>query len=222
MPVVDLSHPIREGMLTYPGVPAPRFGAVRTHADAGTYAPGTSFHMGTYALGGNTGTYLDAPFHRFPSGPDLASIPLEHMVDLPGLVISAADDGPTGPDAIKSRSCKGYAALFHTGWSRHWGTDGYFRSGPYLPRSTCEALVEAGVVLVGIDCANIDNMDDPTRPAHTVLLGAGIPVVEHLRGLDGLNSSPFRFTAAPPALVGGTSFPVRAFAVVAKSRQQRA
>jgi len=214
MPVIDLSHVIREGMSPYPGVPAPRFGAIRTHADVGVYAPGTSFHIGTYSLAGNTGTYVDAPFHRFPSGADLASLPLERLVNLPGVVIEAAADGPIGDDVIDAVVCKGRAVLFHTGWSRHWATEAYFRSGPFLPRGTCEALVRAGAVLVGIDCANIDDMKDPARSAHTVLLGAGIPVVEHLRGLELVRAAPFRFTAAPPALEGGTSFPVRAFAIV--------
>jgi kynurenine formamidase len=214
MAVVDLSHAIRDGMAAYPGVPPPRFGALRTHADTGKYAPGTTFHIGTYAFGGNTGTYVDAPLHRFPSGADLAALPLESLVDLPGLVVEARPDGPTGPDALAGREIRGHAVLFRTGWSRHWATEGYFRSGPFLPRATCEALVAGGAALVGIDCANIDDMEDPERPAHTVLLGADIPVVEHLCRLDLLPPRSFRFSAPPPALVGGTSFPIRAFAVV--------
>jgi arylformamidase len=217
MRIIDLSHPIQDGMPAYPGVPPPRWGAVRTHADRGSYAPGTSFHIGTYSLGGNTGTYVDAPLHRFPAGADLASIPLEKLADLSGVVIDGVPDGPIGLDFINKDSCHGRAVLFRTGWAQRWGTDGYYRSGPYLPAATCEVLVTAGAALVGIDCANIDNMDDPSRPAHTALLKAGIPIVEHLRGLDLLGSKPFRFTAAPPALVGGTSFPVRAFALVAES-----
>jgi arylformamidase len=214
MPVIDLSHPIRDGMNAYPGVPAPQFGAVRTHADTAGYSPGTTFHIGTYALGGNTGTYVDAPFHRFPAGADLASLPLERLANVPGIVVDVASDGPIGPETINASLFRGHAVLFRTGWARLWATDGYFQSGPFVSRATSEALVAAGVVVVGIDCANIDNMKDPARPAHTILLGAGIPVVEHLRGLERLGSAAFRFTAAPPALVGGTSFPVRAFAVV--------
>ncbi len=215
MTVVDLSHPIRDGMPAYPGVPPPRFGALRTHADVGTYAAGTSFHIGTYALGGNTGTYVDAPFHRFPTGADLASVPLERLVNIPGVIVDAPADGPIAPGTVNIRACSSRAVLFRTGWAERWGTEAYFRSGPFLTAATCQALVEARVVLVGIDCANVDDMTDAHRPAHTLLLGAGIPVVEHLRGLELLPPSGFRFTAAPPALVGGTSFPVRAFAVVA-------
>jgi len=214
MPILDLSHRIYDGMMAYPGVPVPRLGAIRTHADTSTYSPGTTFHIGTYFFGGNTGTYLDAPFHRFPSGADLASLPLDRLVDLPGIVFEGAPDGPIGPDAIRSAACHGRAVLFRTGWASRWGAEDYFRSGPFLTQATCEALADAGAVLVGIDCANIDDMNDPSRPAHTVLLGAGIPIVEHLSGLDALPSTSFRFTAAPPALVGGTSFPVRAFAVL--------
>ena len=212
--VFDLSHPIRDGMPAYPGVPSPKFAALRTHADVGPYAAGTSFHIGTYALGGNTGTYVDAPFHRFPTGADLASVPLERLVNIPGVIIEAPADGAIAPQTVNVGRCRGRAVLFRTGWAKRWGTEGYFRSGPFLTEATCQALVEAQVVLVGIDCANVDDMTDARRPAHTLLLGAGIPVVEHLRGLEQLPSSGFRFTAAPPALVGGTSFPVRAFAVV--------
>ncbi len=214
MTIIDLSHAIRDGMRAYPGVPAPSFGAIRTHSDSGVYAAGTSFHIGTYTLGGNTGTYVDAPLHRFPGGTDLASLPLERLVNVPGVVVDAAEDGPIGPGILGTASYRGRAVLFRTGWARRWETDSYFRSGPFLSRAACEALVAAGVALVGIDCANVDNMQDPERPAHTVLLRAGVPIVEHLRALDALPLSGFRFFASPPALVGGTSFPVRAFAVV--------
>ena len=121
---------------------------------------------------------------------------------------------PIAPDALAGQPLAGRAVLFRTDWSRRWGGEGYFRSGPFLPPDTCRALVDAGAALVGIDCANIDDMADATRPAHTILLAAGIPLVEHLRGLDALPATGFRFFAVPPAIAGGTSFTVRAFAIV--------
>ena len=203
-------------MPSYPGLPEPRFRAVLSHDDPSRqkhYAPGTTFQIAAYDFGGNTGTYVDAPFHRHADGVDLAGVPLEKLANLEGVTIDSAPDGPTAADAIRGLDLKNRAVLFRTNWSARWGGD-YFRSGPFLPADTCEALVKAEPALVGIDCANIDNMQDPARPAHTILLAAGIPIVEHLTKLDSLPREGFRFFAVPPAVEGGTSFPVRAFAVL--------
>ncbi len=212
---IDLSHPLAPGMPSYPGLPVPHFLTVVTHAESagrGVYAPGTTFQIAAYELGGNTGTYLDSPFHRHPDGPDLGGLPLEKLADLPGLLVTALQEGPIEPSAFEGLELNGKAVLVRTDWSKRWGGD-YFRSGPFLTAATCQHLAQAGAVLVGIDCANIDDMTDMSRPAHTILLGANIPIVEHLRGLDLLAARPFRFFAVPPAIEGGTSFPVRAFAI---------
>lgn len=214
--LIDLSHRLMPDMPAYPGLPVPRFGAWFTHeqsAERGLYAPGTTFQIATYELGGNTGTYVDAPFHRHPQGQDLAALPLARLADVPGLVVIAPRDGPIEPATFEGIAVQGKAVLVRTGWSERWGGPDYFRSGPFLTGAACQALAGAGAALVGIDCANIDDMGDPTRPAHTILLAAGIPIVEHLRALDELPPAGFRFFAVPPAIVGGTSFTVRAFAV---------
>jgi len=214
---VDLSHVLEPGMPTYPGLPAPKFNVFLDHRDAAVqqsrYAPGVSFQIATYELGGNTGTYVDAPFHRHPSGDDLAALPLERLVNLPGVLVNAAADGPIEAGSFQNVNVREAAVLVHTGWAKRWGGD-YFRSGPYLTAHACEYLARSGAALVGIDCANIDNMKDPVRPAHTSLLAAGIPIVEHLRGLEQIGDRAFRFFAAPPAIRGSTSFVVRAFALV--------
>lgn len=222
--LVDLSHKVGEGMPVYPGQPAPRIGVLLSHAESaerGVYAPGTTFQMAVYELSGNTGTYIDSPFHRHPGGADLAGLPLEKLADLPGILLTALQEGEIWPSVFNGLDLQGKAVLVRTDWSKRWGGPDYFRSGPYLGAAACDALVEAGAALVGIDCANIDNMGDPangtrgdtTRPAHTMLLAAGIPIVEHMRGLDELPSSGFHFFAVPPAIAGGTSFAVRAFAI---------
>jgi len=214
--IVDLSHRLEPGMPSYPGLPAPKFHIFLAHGDSAQhthYAPGTTFQIASYELGGNTGTYVDAPFHRHPHGLDLADVPLEKLADLTGIVISAPQDGPIDAGVVSGVIVRDKAVLLHTGWARHWGSSNYFRSGPFLTASACHCLVQAGAALVGIDCANIDDMKDPARPAHTLLLAAGIPIVEHLRGLDQLQGRSFHFYATPPAIRGGTSFPVRAFAV---------
>ena len=214
--ILDLSHKLAPGMPAYPGLPIPKFHVFLAHGDAGKhthYSPGTTFQIASYELGGNTGTYLDAPFHRHPDGLDLAAVPLEKLVNVPGIVVAAPEDGPIEPSVVSGFAVRGKTVLIHTNWSRHWGSDGYFRSGPFLTAAACEHFVHAGAALVGIDCANIDNMQNPARPAHTILLAAGIPIVEHLRGLDQLRARSFRFFAVPSAIEGGTSFPVRALAI---------
>jgi len=213
--IVDLSHRLEPGMPAYPSLPVPKFHTFMAHEDAarhGKYAPGTSFQIASYELGGNTGTYVDAPFHRHPAGADLADVPLDRLANLPGILIAVPNDGAIGAEFFGGVNVKSKAVLVQTGWSKRWGGD-YFRSGPFLTAKACEELARAGAALVGIDCANIDDMNDPSRPAHTILLAANIPVVEHLRGLEELRGKQFRFFAAPPAIRGGTSFPVRAFAI---------
>lgn len=213
---IDLSHRLAPGMPAYPGLPVPRFHTFLSHDESArhaTYAPGTTFQIASYELGGNTGTYVDAPFHRHRQGADLAELALEKLADLSGVVVTALREGAIGPEVFSGVDLAGKAVLIRTDWSDRWGSDDYFRSGPFLTADACRFLVRAQATLVGIDCANIDNMSDGERPAHTILLAAGIPIVEHLRGLDELPPGGFRFFAVPPAIEGGTSFPIRAFAI---------
>ena len=211
--LVDLSHRIAHGEGGYPGLPAPRVGAVFTHAEsAGRYAPGTEFHVGRVELCTNSGTYVDAPFHRFRDRPDIAALPLERLAGVAGLVVDA--EGPAiGPDALAGRDLRGRAVLLRTGWSRHWGTEAYGAGGhPFLTRAAAEAIRDGGAAILGIDSLNVDATTDAERPAHTTLLAAGIPIVEHLAGLDALPREGFRFFAVPAPVAGVGSFPVRAFA----------
>ena len=215
--IIDLSHPLEAGMPSYPGLPIPKFNVFLSHRDAdkqrAKYAEGVSFQIGSYEFGGNTGTYVDAPFHRHADGCDLMRLPLEKLVNIPGILVRTNNDGPIGPDHFRTLDVDAKAVIIRTDWSKRWQRD-YFLSGPYLTADACDVLAQGGATLVGIDCANIDNMKDPERPAHSILLAAGIPIVEHLRNLDKLTGKKFRFFAAPPAIEGGTSFTVRAFAIV--------
>ncbi|MFC4069014.1 cyclase family protein [Actinoplanes subglobosus] len=215
--IIELSHRIEDGMETYPGLPGPRIGDhMSREASRDRYPEGTEFQIGTVSLVANTGTYVDTPFHRYPDGPDLAAIDLARLVDVPGLVIDATAHGRAiGPELLSGTEVRGRAVLFRTGWDRRFGTTGYGAADhPFLTADMVERLVKAGPAVVGIDSVNIDDMADMTRPAHTGLLGEGIPIVEHLRGLDLLPARGFRFHAAPPAVAGMGSFPVRAYAVV--------
>lgn len=215
---VDLSHLVEDGMVTYPGLPAPR---VRDHlgheGSREHYAEGTEFHIGAVEMVANTGTYIDAPFHRFRKGRDVSELPLEMVAGLEGLLVEAppgseGEGRAVGWERFRGLEIRGRAVLVATGWSRRWGTQDYFHGHPFLTAEAAEGLARAGAALVGIDSLNVDDTDDGTRPAHTALLGAGIPVVEHLRGLEGLRGRRFRFHAVPVKIRGMGSFPVRAFA----------
>lgn len=217
MPVVELSHVIRAGMTTYPGLPGPEITDHLARADSRRhYSPGTEFHIGRISLVGNTGTYVDTPFHRYASGADLAAVPLSRLADLGGIVVRVPDGSrAVGSSLLAAHEVAGRAVLIHTGWSRHWGTDAYRPGGhPYLAEDGAAWLVAHGAALVGIDSVNIDDVAGGARPAHSALLAAGIPIVEHLCGLAELPASGFRFHAAPPMVAGMNSFPVRAYAVV--------
>ncbi|WP_431909819.1 cyclase family protein [Nonomuraea jabiensis] len=212
--IIELSHRIVDGMVTYPGIPGPKLGVHLSREDSRkVYAPGTEFHIATITLAANTGTYLDTPYHRYPDGPDLSQVPVSKLADLPGLVVRAG----AGREVVidEDLDVRGRAVLIHTGWDRHFGTDAYLHGHPYLAPASAQWLADQGAALVGIDSLNID--DTPPqgeRPAHTILLKAGIPLVEHLTGLAALPSRGFRFHAAPPMVAGMGTFPVRAYAVV--------
>ena len=212
--LVDLSHTIEDGMPVYPGIPAPVIGALLDHESSrDRYEGKAEFLLGTFDLPGNTGTYLDSPFHRYRDGEDLASISLDRMAGLPAVVV----DAPTEHRPIEfelDEGAAGRAVLVRTGWDRRWGTDAYWEPGPFFSKQGAETLARLGPTLVGVDFANVDDTGDPSRPAHTVLLGAGVIIVEHLTGLGALPATGFTFSAVPPRIVRGASFPVRAFAEV--------
>lgn len=211
---IDLSHPVADGTVTYPGLPAP---VITDHlsreASRGRYAPGVEFQIGRIDMVANTGTYLDVPFHRFPDGHDLAGLDPDRVVDVAGALVDARGTVAAGPELLPE-DVRGLAVLVLTGWDDRWGTAAYGDdANPHLTRAAAEALARGGAAVVGIDSVNIDAMGDGERPAHTALLEAGVPLVEHLTGLDRLVGTDFRFTALPPAVVGMGTFPVRAVAV---------
>jgi len=217
---VDLSHLITDGMATYPGLPGPQITEHLTReASRASYAPGTEFAIDRISMVGNTGTYLDSPYHRYADGTDLAGLPLADLVDVPAVVVRTAGTGLRAVDVgtLAAHEVAGCAVLLHTGGDTGWGTAQYADDAPYLTEAGARWLVEHQARLVGIDAVNIDRIDAEaagTRPAHTLLLGAGVPVVEHLTGLAQLPPHGARFTAAPPRVVGFGTFPVRAYAAV--------
>jgi len=216
--LIDLSHTIEHGMITYKGLPAPIICDFLSREDSRKhYAAGTEFNIGKIEMVANTGTYVDSPFHRFTDGIDLSELPLESLADLDGIVVRATEFGRAiDVKAFSGLRVKGKAVLINTNWSRHWRTDQYFEGHPFLTKDAVEFLVEKGAVFVGIDTYNIDDTNDGTRPAHTTLLGNNIPICEHMCGLDLLPNSGFRFHAAPVKVKAFGTFPVRAYAVLEK------
>ena len=214
--LVDLSHEVDHGMITYKGLPAPIICDFLSREESRShYAEGTTFHIGKIEMIANTGTYVDSPFHRFADGIDLSELPLESLANLEGIVVHApAHRRGISAGAFQDLDLKGKAVLIHTGWSRHWRTDQYFEGHPFLTRQAAEMLAQAGVAFVGIDTYNIDDTTDGTRPAHTILLGNQIPICEHMCGLENLPDRGFRFHAAPVKVKAFGTFPVRAYAVL--------
>jgi arylformamidase len=219
MTFLDLSHTIEHGMTTYPGLPGPVIcDFLSREASRGRYAPGVEFHIGKIEMVANTGTYIDSPFHRYADGVDLSGLPLESLADLEAVVIEGAGAGrppAVGREAFHGRDLGGKAVLVRTGWDTHWGTPAYLEENPFLTGEAAEYLVAQGAILVGIDSVNIDDLGDLARPVHSILLGAEIPIVEHLCRLGPLPGAGFRFTAVPPKVAGFGTWPVRAFATLA-------
>jgi len=214
--LIDLSHEIEDGMITYKGLPAPIICDFLSREDSRKhYAAGTEFNIGKIEMVANTGTYVDSPFHRFADGIDLSELPLESLAYLEGIVVRAQTLGRAIPaEAFSGIPVKGKAVLVHTGWARHWRTDRYFEGHTFLTKDAAEFLAESDAAFVGIDTYNIDDTTDGTRPAHTILLGNRIPICEHMRGLENLPDSGFRFHAAPVKVKAMGTFPVRAYAVL--------
>jgi arylformamidase len=214
-PLIDLSHTIENGLVTYKGLPAPIICDYLSREDSRKiYAEGTSFQIGKIEMVSNTGTYIDCPFHRFENGQDLNDTPLEHFAELPGLVIRAPflQRMAIDVDYFIDVELEGKAILINTGWDIYWNTDKYYNDHPFLTENAANYLKARKVRLVGIDSHNIDDTRRNTRPAHTILLGSGILIVEHLCNLSAIPDENFIFSAIPPKFKGVGTFPVRAIA----------
>jgi arylformamidase len=214
--LIDLSHTIEHRMVTYKGLPGPVISDYWTReASRAHYEQGTSFHVGRIDMVANTGTYIDSPFHRYVDGKDLSELALESVANLDGIVFHAdPEKRPICGDLFGNVNVKAKAVLIHTGWDKHWGTEKYFEGHPFLTRDAAEYLCDCGVGLVGVDSLNIDDTSDGQRPAHSILLRADIPIVEHLCNLSALPDNGFTFYAVPVKVKDFGTFPVRAFAVV--------
>ena len=215
--LVDLSHVIEDGMVTFGDLPGPHICDYWTReSSASRYDDGSSFQIGRIDMVANTGTYLDSPFHRYAEGNDLARLPLESLADLEGMVVRRpyAQGLAIDSDAFNGLDVRGKAVLVHTGWDRHWRTKPYKLDHPFLTAAAADWLAGNGAALVGIDSYNIDQTSVRARPVHTILLGANIPICEHMTALDQVPDSGFRFSAVPPKISGMGTFPVRAYAVI--------
>jgi kynurenine formamidase len=214
--LVDVSHIVEDGLITYRGLPAPIICDYLSREDSRShYAEGVEFHIGKIEMVANTGTYVDSPFHRYAHGKDLSELPLSSLADLDAVVVRAANRSRAiDLTAFADLDLRGKAVLVHTGWDRHWGTDQYFEGHPFLTADAAHYLVDRGAALVGIDSLNIDDTNDGRRPVHSTLLAHDVPIVEHMCGLDQLPDAGFKFFAVPVKVKAFGTFPVRAFGVV--------
>jgi len=214
--LIDLSHTIEDGLITYKGLPAPIIcDFLSRETSREHYTGGTEFHIGKIEMVANTGTYVDSPFHRFADGIDLSELPLESLADLSGIVVHTSGiERAITADMFSGLNVRGKAVLVNTGWARYWGTDQYYEGHPFLTEDAAAYLAEAGVSFVGIDSYNIDDTNDGSRPVHTLLLRSNIPICEHMCNLENLPESGFRFHAAPVKIKAFGTFPVRAYAVL--------
>jgi arylformamidase len=214
--LIDLSHTVEHGLITYKGLPAPVIcDYLSREASRKLYAPGTEFQIGKIEMVANTGTYLDSPFHRYAEGMDLSQLELTRLANLPGVKITCRDKQAITAASLPSKNqLAGKAIIVETGWSRHWNTPQYFEGHPFLTEDAARLLADSGVALVGIDSHNIDDVQDLRRPVHSILLGHEIPIVEHMTNLAALPEGNFRFFAVPVKVKGFGTFPVRAFAHV--------
>jgi kynurenine formamidase len=215
--IVDLSHVIEDGMTTYPGLPAPHICDFWERSSTATnYDDGSTFQIGRIDMVANTGTYLDAPFHRYAEGKDLADLNLQSLADLPGIVVRRPWENDLATDTahFEGMDVRGKAVLVNTGWDRHWRSQRYGTNHPFLTADAADWLIANGAALVGIDSNNIDDTRVRARPVHTRLLGAEIPICEHMTVLGSLPDGGFRFSAVPPKVRGMGTFPVRAYAVL--------
>ncbi|MBC8029676.1 MAG: cyclase family protein [Pyrinomonadaceae bacterium] len=218
--LIDVSHAVEDGMITYKGLPAPSITDHLTRVQSRkVYASGTEFQIGKIEMVANTGTYLDSPFHRYADGADLSALNLSSLANLEGIVVRRRADAERSilVEELAGLDLNGKAVLFHTGWDRHWRTEEYFNgTHPFVTEETAQHLAQSGAALVGIDSYNIDDTKGGTRPAHSILLKQGIPIVEHLCRLSKLPDQNFKFFAVPVKVRGFGTFPVRAFGIAPK------
>lgn len=215
--LVDVSHPVEHGMVTYKGLPAPIICDYLSRDESRkVYMEGTEFQIGKIEMVANTGTYLDSPFHRYADGTDLSQLSLSSVADLEGIVVRAGDSSGRAIDVslFQNVDVRERAVLVQTGWDRHWGSEQYFDGHPFLTGEAARFLAQSGTKLVGIDSLNIDDIRDTARPVHSILLKAGVPIVEHLCNLDALPGEGFKFFAVPVKVKGMGTFPVRAFGII--------
>ncbi len=214
--LIDLSHTITDGLVTYKGLPAPIVcDYLSRQVSRQHYAEGVEFHIGRIDMVANTGTYIDAPFHRYSDGKDIAQLTLEMTANLEGVCVTVEEDRRRIDESVfRELDVRNKAVLVHTGWSRHWNTEGYYEGHPFLTQAAAQWLRDQGAALVGIDSHNIDDTEDKSRPVHSTLLGANIPIVEHMCRLEQVPDKGFKFYATPVKVCGLGTFPVRAFAQV--------
>jgi kynurenine formamidase len=210
MQIIDLSHSLDATTPVYPGDPVFCCTPLLTLEHDGCA-------VSALALGSHTGTHIDAPAHFVAGGKCVDELDLSALVG-PAVVVdltAKTANAPIGPaDLASALARRPQILLLRTGWSQHWPAFDAYATHPCVTREAAQAVVDAGVRVLGVDTLSPDPADSTDFAAHHILLGAGCIIAENLANLDALpdDMDGWIVSLIPLRLAGCDGSPIRAFA----------
>ncbi|WP_320175114.1 cyclase family protein [Maridesulfovibrio sp.] len=212
MPVIDISHTIKNGMPVFPGTEAPTIEEVFSHEVHG-------FREHRLNIFSHIGTHIDAPNHMLPEGETLDEMDVSRFIG-PGICIDCTHKTPESPEIsiddltpYETEISECDFVLLNTGWNKHWGTNKYFTRYPALNEAAASWLVDFNLKGVGVDVISIDSAEISGYAVHNILLEQGTIIIENLNNLHLLPKDGFLFSSLPLKFVSADGSPVRAIAI---------